>query len=65
MRVTFLERKVTKRTSSQKDYKSSRIGSGHREDFERSISSIVFRVKFKAIVSNFDLSGRRGDTLRP
>ena len=43
-RVTFLERKVTKRTSSQKDYKSSRIGPGYREDFEQSISSIVFRV---------------------
>ena len=57
MRPTFFEKKVGKETSSQKILNSSRIGSGHREDFRQSPRAIVFRVKFKAIASNFDLSG--------
>ena len=55
-RVTFLERKVTKRTSNKIIWRCSHIVILYREDFYLSITAIVLQVILELLASNFDLS---------
>jgi hypothetical protein len=49
-RVTFLERKVTKRTYPEIIWWCSHIVILHREDFKQSLTAIVLQVRFKSFI---------------